>query len=71
MAGAGAVRPRTNLDDGDYVYVREGGEDEVPAEHPFLREVARRDGMIRYAWTGGLSFDLSQTGKRDPSCSLW
>jgi hypothetical protein len=59
--------PRATLDDGDYVYVREGGEAEVPAGHPFLREVARRDGMIRYAWTGGLSFDLSQTGKRDPS----
>jgi hypothetical protein len=59
--------PRTTLDDGDYVYVREGGEDEVPAGHPFLREVARRDGMIRYAWTGGLTFDLSQTWKQDPS----
>lgn len=59
--------PRTTLGDGDYVYVREGGEDEVPAGHPFLREVARRDGMIRYAWTGGLTFDLSQTWKQDPS----
>jgi len=59
--------PRATLDDGDYVYVREGGKAEVPAGHPFLREVARRDGMIRYAWTGGLTFDLSQTWKQDPS----
>jgi hypothetical protein len=57
--------------DGDYVYVREGDKaHEVPAGHPFLREVARRDGMIRYAWTGGLTFDLSQYWKRDPSWQL-
>jgi hypothetical protein len=62
--------PRATLDDGDYVYVREGGKAEVPAGHPFLREVARRDGMIRYAWTGGLTFDLSQYWKRDPTASL-
>jgi hypothetical protein len=55
--------------DGDYVYVREGDKaHEVPAGHPFLIEVARRDGMIRYAWTGGLTFDLNQYwNKRDPS----
>jgi hypothetical protein len=53
------------LDDGDYVYVREKAE--VPAGHPFLREVARRDGMIRYAWKGGLTFGFSQTWKQDPS----
>jgi hypothetical protein len=59
--------PRTTLGDGDYVYVREGGEDEVPAGHPFLREVARRDGMIRYAWTGGLTIDLDQIWSKAPS----
>jgi hypothetical protein len=54
--------------DGDYVYVREGDKAEVPAGHPFLIEVARRDGMIRYAWTGGLTFDLGQYwNKYDPS----
>jgi hypothetical protein len=55
--------------DADYVYVREGDKaHEVPAGHPFLIEVARRDGMIRYAWTGGLTFDLDQYWKRrDPS----
>jgi hypothetical protein len=54
---------------GDYVYVREGDKaHEVSAGHPFLIEVARRDGMIRYAWTGGLTFDLSQYwNKYDPS----
>jgi hypothetical protein len=57
----------TELGDG-YCYVREGDKvHEVPAGHPFLREVARREGMIRYAWTGGLTFDLSQHWKRDPS----
>jgi hypothetical protein len=55
--------------DGDYVYVREGDKaHEIPAGHPFLKEVARRDGMIRYAWTGGLTFDPDQYWKRrDPS----
>jgi hypothetical protein len=54
--------------DGDYVYVREGDKaHEVPAGHPFLVEVARRNGIIRYAWTGGLTFDLDQYwSKRDP-----
>jgi hypothetical protein len=57
----------TELGDG-YCYVREGDKvHEVPAGHPFLREVARREGMIRYAWTGGLTFDLSQHWERDPS----
>jgi hypothetical protein len=59
---------RGSTSDGDYVYVREGDKaHEVPAGHPFLVEVSRRDGMIRYAWTGGLTFDLSQYWSKDPS----
>ena len=62
--------PRATLDDGDYVYVSEGDEVEVPAGHAFLGEVARRDGVIRYAWTGGLTFDSINTGaSRDPAGS--
>jgi hypothetical protein len=58
--------PRTAISDGGYVYVREGG-DVVLDGHPFLREVARRDGVIRCAWTGRLTVDRSQTWKQDPS----
>jgi hypothetical protein len=67
--GPWPVRLEHATSDGDYVYVREGDKPhEVPAGHPFLIEVARRDGMIRYAWTGGLTFDLNQYwNKRDPS----
>jgi hypothetical protein len=56
---------KTSLSFDGCVYVHE--EDALPARHPFLVEMARRDGMIRYAWTGGLTFDLSQYWKRDPS----
>jgi hypothetical protein len=61
----------TELGDG-YSYVREGDKvHEVPAGHPFLREVARRDGMIRYVATGGLTIDLDQYwSKVDPSWQL-
>jgi hypothetical protein len=47
----------------------EGDRHEVPADHPFLVEVARRDGMIRYAWRGGLTLDLGRLfwKRRDPS----
>jgi hypothetical protein len=46
----------------------EGDSHEVPADHPFLVEVARRDGMIRYAWRGGLTLDLGRFWeRRDPS----
>ena len=34
----------------------------VLAGHPCLREVARRDGAIRYAWTGRLTVDSVKTG---------
>jgi hypothetical protein len=61
----------TEFGDG-YSYVREGDKvHEVPAGHPFLREVARRDGVIRYVATGGLTIDLDQYwSKVDPSWQL-
>jgi len=61
------LRGSTETGDG-YLYVREGDKvHEVPAEHPFLREVARRNGVIRYAWTGGLTIDLDQIWSNEPS----
>jgi hypothetical protein len=54
-----------------YVYVREGDKaHEVPNGHPFLVEMARRDGMIRYAWRTPAPdvIDLNNYwAKRDPS----
>jgi hypothetical protein len=62
---------RGSTSDGDYVHVREGDKvHEVPAGHPFLREVARRNGVIRYAWTGGLTDPDQYWSKVDPSWQL-